>query len=71
MMNYVAIQFVEFFVDFWDKKRSHSVGVINMNSQGGWFPQVGGHWASYDSAQKALNGPREGGRMKPATRFRR
>ena len=42
MMNYVAIQFVEFFVDFWDKKRSHSVGVINMNSQGGWFPQVGG-----------------------------
>ena len=37
MMNYVAIQLVEFFVDFWDKKQSHSVGIINMNSQGGWF----------------------------------
>ena len=38
MMNYVAIQLVEFFVDFWDKKQSHSVGIINMNTAGGWFP---------------------------------
>ena len=42
MMNYVAIQLVEFFIDFWDKKQSHSVGIINMNSQGGWFPKVFG-----------------------------
>jgi len=40
MMNYVAIQIVEFFVDFWDKKQSHSVGIINMNSMGGWFPKI-------------------------------
>ena len=42
MMNYVAIQLIEFFVDFWDKKQSHSVGIINMNSQGGWFPKIFG-----------------------------
>ncbi len=42
MMNYVAIQLVEFFVDFWDKKQSHSVGIINMNSSGGWFFQIAG-----------------------------
>ncbi len=42
MMNYVAIQLVEFFVDFWDKKQSHSVGIINMDSQGGWFVPVFG-----------------------------
>ena len=42
MMNYVAIQIVEFFVDFWDKKQSHSVGIINMNSMGGWFPKIFG-----------------------------
>ncbi len=42
MMNYVAIQIVELFVDFWDKKQSHSVGIINMNTNGGWFPRVFG-----------------------------
>ena len=42
MMNYVGIQLIEFFVDFWDKKQSHSVGIINMNGQGGWFPPVFG-----------------------------
>ena len=42
MMNYVAIQLVEFFVDFWDKKQSHSVGIINMQSKGGWFPEIFG-----------------------------
>ncbi|MBR4471920.1 MAG: ABC transporter permease [Erysipelotrichaceae bacterium] len=42
MMNYVAIQLVEFFVDFWDKKQSHSVGIINMNTMGGWFPKIFG-----------------------------
>ena len=42
MMNYVAIQIVEFFVDFWDKKQSHSVGIINMKTKGGWFPEIFG-----------------------------
>ena len=42
MMNYVAIQIVEFFVDVWDKKESHSVGVINGTTNGGWFPPVAG-----------------------------
>ena len=42
MMNYVAIQLIEFFVDFWDKKQSHSVGIINMDTMGGWFPKVFG-----------------------------
>lgn len=42
MMNYVAIQLVEFFIDIWDKKQSHSVGIINMNTMGGWFPSIGG-----------------------------
>ncbi len=40
MMNYVAIQLVEFFVDVWDKKESHSVGIINLNTQSGWFPSI-------------------------------
>ncbi len=42
MMNYVAIQLVEFFVDIWDKKQSHSVGVINSANKAGWMPYVGG-----------------------------
>ncbi len=42
MMNYMAIQVVEFFVDFWDKKQSHSVGIINMQTSGGWFPKLFG-----------------------------
>ena len=42
MMNYVGIQIVEFFVDVWDKKQSHSVGVINVTNQAGWFPSIFG-----------------------------
>ena len=42
MMNYVGIQVVEFFVDVWDKKQSHSVGVINSETRAGWFPSVFG-----------------------------
>lgn len=43
MMNYVAIQLVEFFIDIWDKTQSHSVGIINMNTMGGWFPSIAGY----------------------------
>ncbi len=42
MMNYVAIQIVEHFVDLWDKKQSHSVGIINMQTKAGWFPALFG-----------------------------
>ncbi len=42
MMNYVALQLVEFFVDIWDKKQSHSVGVINSDTRGGWLPYLFG-----------------------------
>ena len=42
MMNYVAIQTVEYFVDIWDKKNSHSVGQINPDTMAGWFPSAFG-----------------------------
>lgn len=42
MMNYVALQLVEFFIDIWDKKQSHSVGVINAATKGGWMFSVAG-----------------------------
>lgn len=42
MMNYVAIHLTSFFVDVWDKKQSHSVGIINMTSRAGWFPKIFG-----------------------------
>jgi len=40
MMNYVAIQIVEFFVDIWDKKQAHVVGIINADSNSGWLPSL-------------------------------
>ena len=40
MMNYIAIQIVEYFVDIWDTKGSHSVGIINMESEIGWLPNL-------------------------------
>ena len=42
MMNYVALQLVEFFVDVWDKKQSHSVGIINGDTRSGWMPSLFG-----------------------------
>ena len=42
MMNYVALQLVEFFVDLWDKKQSHSVGIINGDTKAGWLPSLFG-----------------------------
>lgn len=40
MMNYVAIQIVEFCVDLWDKKQSHVVGIINQKTNAGWLPSL-------------------------------
>ena len=43
MMNYVAIQVTSFFVSKWENPYgSNTVGVINPNSNEGWFPAVFG-----------------------------
>ena len=43
MMNYVAVQLVAFFVIVWEvPKGAGKIGIINQNSNAGWFPQVGG-----------------------------
>ena len=43
MMNYVAIQLVAFFVIVWEVPRgSGKIGIINQNSQSGWFPSLFG-----------------------------
>lgn len=42
MMNYVALQIVAFFIIRWESpKGSGKVGVINQDSQAGWFPMIG------------------------------
>ena len=41
MMNYVAIQLTSFFVAKWENPfGSNTVGIINANTQGGWFPAI-------------------------------
>ena len=43
MMNYVAIQFVAYFSVVWENpKGSGNIGVINPNTQIGWFPSLFG-----------------------------
>ena len=43
MMNYVAIQLVAFFVIVWEvPKGAGKIGIINQNTNAGWFPQIGG-----------------------------
>ena len=43
MMNYIAMQIVSFCIVFWENpKDSNTVGVINMNTQGGWLPAIFG-----------------------------
>ena len=42
MMNYIAIQVVSYFSYIWSNpKGSGAIGVINLNSQAGWFPAIG------------------------------
>ena len=44
MMNYVAIQLVAYFSVVWENpKGSGNIGVINPNSQVGWFPEILGN----------------------------
>ena len=44
MMNYVATQLVAFFIIIWESpKGSGHVGIINAETQIGWFPTIGGN----------------------------
>ena len=40
MMNYVAAQLVSFFIMLWVPSGSMVLGVVNANSQSGWFPSL-------------------------------
>ena len=43
MMNYVAMQFVNYFIIFWENpKGSNTVGTINRETKGGWLPKLFG-----------------------------
>ena len=43
MMNYIAIQLTCFLVSKWENpKGSNSVGIINQQTQAGWFPAING-----------------------------
>ncbi len=43
MMNYIAIQIVSFFTYKWSvPKGSGQIGVINLATNAGWFPSIGG-----------------------------
>lgn len=44
MMNYVAIQIVNFLIVFWENPPgSNTVGIINAANRAGWFPKIGGN----------------------------
>lgn len=43
MLNYVAMQFITFFIVLWENPAgSNSVGIINTATSKGWFPQIFG-----------------------------
>lgn len=43
MMNYVAMQIINFFICYWENpKGSNTVGIINSNTKAGWFPAIFG-----------------------------
>ncbi len=43
MMNYVALQLTSYCVALWENPfGSNSVGIINQNTQAGWFPAIAG-----------------------------
>jgi len=42
MLNYIATQIVAFFTVYWENpKGSGKIGVINLNTQIGWLPEIG------------------------------
>ncbi len=41
MMNYVAMQLVSYFIILWENpKGSNHIGIININTSGGWLPSI-------------------------------
>ena len=42
MMNYVAMQLVSFFIMLWDSSGSMVLGLVNSDTQSGWFPKLFG-----------------------------
>ncbi len=40
MMNYVAIGLVDYMVFVWDKSGSGTLGIVNLFSHAGWFPNI-------------------------------
>ncbi len=40
MMNYIALALVDYFVFNWDKRGSGNIGIVNLLSRMGWFPDV-------------------------------
>lgn len=43
MLNYIAMQIITFLIVFWEKPSgSNSVGIINADNKGGWFPEIFG-----------------------------
>ena len=44
MMNYVAMQLVNYAICFWENpKGSNTVGIINKKTNFGWFPSIAGN----------------------------
>ncbi len=47
MMNYVAAQLASFFITSWSKDGSAKIGIINQNTQIGWFPEIGNKYMMF------------------------
>ncbi|MCQ2428370.1 MAG: ABC transporter permease [Clostridia bacterium] len=41
MMNYIAIELVNYLVFVWDKSGSGTLGIVNLISHAGWVPNIG------------------------------
>ncbi|MBO4321420.1 MAG: ABC transporter permease [Clostridia bacterium] len=41
MMNYIAIELVNYMVFIWDKSGSGTLGIVNLISHDGWLPNIG------------------------------
>ena len=55
MMNYVATQLVAFFIIIWESpKGSGHVGIINAETQIGWFPTIGGNKYILNCSQNVI-----------------
>ena len=41
MMNYIAVGLVDYLVFVWDKSGSGNIGIVNLFTHDGWFPNIG------------------------------